>query len=96
MGEAGAQEHPVKDEGMASLPLTILELAGYVLALVVAVLAYRLGVAAGSRRAHRLWTRWTGISPAELQSRAFDQELRHLRRCIGRPADSWPEQGRED
>jgi len=81
---------------MGSLPLTILAFAGYVLALLCALLAYRVGVAVGSRRAHRLWTEWTGISPAELHSRAFDRELRQLRRAIGRPADPWPEQGRED
>ncbi len=93
---AGAHWHTLKDEGMGNLPPTLVALAGYVLALPVAVVAYRLGVAAGSKRAHRLWKRWTGISPAELHSRAFDQELRHLRRDIGRPADPWPEGGRED
>ncbi len=88
--------HTVKDEGMGNLLLTILAFAGYVLALLCALLAYRLGVAVGSRRAHRLWTEWTGIRPAELHTRAFDRELRHLRRAIGRQADPWPEQGRED
>ncbi len=86
----------VKDEGMGSLHPTILAFAGYVLALFCALLAYRLGVAVGSRRAHRLWTQWTGISPAELHSRDFDRALRYLRRAIGRPADAWSEQNRED
>ena len=96
LDEAGAQGHTVKQEGMGNLPSTVLEFAGYLLALLVLLLAYRLGVAAGSRRAHRLWTQWTGISLAELHSRAFDRELRHLRREIGRPADPWPVQGQED
>lgn len=86
----------MKHEVMGNLPSTILAFAGYLLALLVLLVAYRLGVAVGSRRAHRLWTQWTGISPAELHTRDFDRELRHLRREIGRPADHWSEQTREN
>ncbi len=81
---------------MKGLPVDLLALTGCVLAVLAAVAAYRVGFAAGSTRAHRLWAEWTGISPAELESHQFDKELRHLRRNIGRPVDPWPDQDRED
>jgi hypothetical protein len=75
---------------MNILPADLFSLAGYILSIVVAFAAYRFGFARGSRRAHHLWTEWTGITPTELVAREFDRALRRLRRDIGRPADSWP------
>jgi hypothetical protein len=96
VGEQEARELRAEDANMSGLPLDLAAWPGYVLAILAVVVAYRLGTAVGARRAHRLWTRWTGISPAELQGRAFDRQLRHLRGAIGRPADSWPAHSRED
>ncbi|MFB3883160.1 MAG: hypothetical protein ACE149_17970 [Armatimonadota bacterium] len=78
---------------MGSIPLG---LAGYFLAILVGLAAYSLGRRSGAIAAHRLWADWTGIKPGELQSHKFDRELRSLRREIGRPADGWPEEGKED
>ena len=65
------------------------------LAAMVAV-AYWIGRRNGARDANRQWTIWTGIEAHELKSRQYDRELRELRRRIGRPADEWPEETRED
>ncbi len=81
---------------MSGLPVDLVSLSGYGLAVIVAAAAYRVGLRAGARRAHHLWMTWTGVSPEELESHRFDRELRRLRRDIGRPADAWPEEGRED
>jgi hypothetical protein len=74
------------------LPIIVV---GCVVLIVVASAAYRAGRAAGAKAAHRYWTTWTGVRPEELESHHFDEQLRHLRRQIGRPADAWPERHEE-
>jgi hypothetical protein len=74
----------------------LLILAVCVTAVVVAAAMFLVGRGRGAREANRRWTEYTGITPAELERRQFDRELRQFRRHIGRPADDWPEQSRED
>jgi hypothetical protein len=81
---------------MGSISIDLVTWAGYALAILVGLVAYRVGWRAGARSAHSVWTEWTGIRAEELQTHKFDRELRALRRDIGRPADAWPDQEKED
>ena len=76
--------------------MNVLAYGAYPALIVIAALAYRAGRRRGARDANQLWSDWTGIAADELTRREFDRELRELRRRIGRPADSWPDQSRED
>ena len=67
-----------------------------VVVVVIAAAMYRLGRGQGAKAANRRWIAYTGITPDELERRQFDRELREFRRHIGRQADDWPEQNRED
>ena len=64
---------------------------GCALALIVGWLGYLLGRSRGATEADSRWTTWTGITAEELRDRVFDEQLRALRRQIGRPADGWPD-----
>ncbi len=78
-----------------SEPIPLL-LGGSALVVLLVAVAYLVGRWKGARAANHLWMTWTGIEPGELLSGQFERELRGLRQRIGRPADYWPEQGRED
>ena len=67
---------------MGGIPVDLVGWAGYALAVVLGLAAYRLGLRAGAGSAHRVWTQWTGIHPVELHAHKFDRELRNLRRDI--------------
>ena len=64
---------------------------GCALALIVGWLGYRFGRSRGVTEADSRWTTWTGLTAEELRDRVFDEQLRALRRQIGRPADGWPD-----
>ncbi|UCH34082.1 MAG: hypothetical protein JSV65_16240 [Armatimonadota bacterium] len=74
----------------------ILTYGGYVIAVIVAMLAYHVGRARGANAANRWWENWLGVTADDLESHQFDRQLRDFRRHIGRPADEWPELARED
>jgi len=63
---------------------------GCALVLIAGWLGYLFGRSRSVSEVNLHWTKWTGITAEELRGRVFDEQLRALRRQIGRPADPWP------